>query len=265
MSLSSEQLAKLRIGQRLLEKATEIAARLDKKHKTYAIGNSVDTIRLHCGWAGKHATDELIATGNWNAVDRYDAELKQRVDVEDTAKRVGDMLERLGFELEWSDMTSTCDDCGKLIRTEPDCYSWTPSYVIGDGCITCDGCLDPEDHLESLEGNPDRSNTIKSIDPAKYGYFLFQNNLVSGLHQGQDASPQKVGAALEKRGVTRYLFQLDGLGQFDAKWSVWVHESERDDDGLLPLAPEETQGPSNSARAEKFLKEASAALRKSST
>ena len=49
-----------------------------------------------------------------------------------------------------------------------------------------------------------------------------------GLYGGQSADPKKIGEALRKRGIERYVFNLDSVGQFDQDFSVWVHESEKD-------------------------------------
>ena len=51
------------------------------------------------------------------------------------------LLEFYGYEIGWSDEWSTCDNCGRAVRTSADCYSWSPSYTCQDGEITCTDCL----------------------------------------------------------------------------------------------------------------------------
>ena len=46
------------------------------------------------------------------------------------------VLERAGYAVEWRDEWTTCDDCGKAFRTQPDSYVWTPS---GEYCERCSG------------------------------------------------------------------------------------------------------------------------------
>jgi hypothetical protein len=58
---------------------------------------------------------------------------------------VGDALERLGFECEWSDEWTICDDCQQAVRTSPDSYDYQPMYAyVNDewnGTLdTTDGC-----------------------------------------------------------------------------------------------------------------------------
>src|SRR5208337_4570393 len=123
-------------------------------------------------------------------------------DNHDIVTRLGDVLSKLGVELEWEDEWATCDECMKLVRTSPDSYSWQRSYVDNDDGRTCVECIkqDPEAHLEGLEGQHERCNTIADIDPAKHGYVLVEDGFEHGLHPGQDASPRKISEALQEQG-----------------------------------------------------------------
>src|SRR5271165_4945260 len=68
------------------------------------------------------------------------------------------ILERYGYNVEWSDEWSFCDDCAKAVRSTPDSYSWLESgyYNEKDGSYLCQDCVlnDPESYLESLEDRP---------------------------------------------------------------------------------------------------------------
>jgi hypothetical protein len=206
---------------------------------------------------------DVVAVGNWNTVDRYDAVKRERVETPmgNLPKRLGEALERIGVELDWSDCTTTCDDCGKLLNTNPHCYGWQPSYVMTEhSSLTCKDCLDPSDYLEGLEGDPDRALNLDSIDPADHGYTLLEDGFESGWHPGQDASPKKIAEALRKRGIERFLFRIDDIGQFDSKFSVWVHEDEENADEVEELTTDEVMGPSNSEALKRGLSAASDAL-----
>jgi hypothetical protein len=54
---------------------------------------------------------------------------------------IADVLEDLGYAVEWSDEWITCEDCGGAVRTQPDSYSWTPAYQIVDGAVLCRACV----------------------------------------------------------------------------------------------------------------------------
>jgi hypothetical protein len=242
-------------AQRIIEAGLSVAAR----------GHSqVEDIRLYSGYAEPGYTDPksgVIALGNWNSVSEYRA--GKFVTVDDTPARVASLLEKLGVELEWEDEWAACQECGRISRISPDSYRWQRSGVEDEGGTVCGECLagDPADYLAGLEGNPDRCNTIAAIDPADHGYVLVRDGFEHGFHPGQDASPRLIAEALE-RYLTRFLFNLDGTGQFDLSFSVYVHESE---EHLLPfalesLASERTDGPSVSEGLRAALEDASAKM-----
>jgi hypothetical protein len=39
-------------------------------------------------------------------------------------------------------------------------------------------------------------------------------------------SPEDVANEMDVRGIERFIFNIDSTGQFDTKWSVYVHEDE---------------------------------------
>ncbi len=52
------------------------------------------------------------------------------------------ILERAGYSVEWSDEWSTCEDCYRAFRTEPDGYGWQPVYSWDGECsLVCRDCL----------------------------------------------------------------------------------------------------------------------------
>jgi hypothetical protein len=77
------------------------------------------------------------------------------------------------------------------------------------------------------------------IDLTEQEYHLLEGNFQRGLHHGQAASPHIMTKKLRELGVERYVFRLDDVGQFDASFSVWVHE---DDWALMQAARDEWLG-----------------------
>ena len=118
---------------------------------------------------------KLIVFANWNDVTHWDKSSNQSA-VDDTIMpRLGEILEkRYGAELEWSDEWTSCCDCCKAVRIQPDSYSWTPSYVDLEGEIVCCNCIDPETLLSELEGKSTKALMIQSINPADHGYVLLE-------------------------------------------------------------------------------------------
>jgi hypothetical protein len=69
--------------------------------------------------------ETAIVTANWNHI----------------PAKVAKAFELLGCEIEWSDEWTTCQECGRMVRTEPDCWHWKPSYVIRNECeLLCLEC-----------------------------------------------------------------------------------------------------------------------------
>lgn len=52
-----------------------------------------------------------------------------------------DILERAKFAVEWSDEWTNCADCGRAVRTEPDCWFWQPAWSIVESDLLCVDCL----------------------------------------------------------------------------------------------------------------------------
>jgi len=124
-----------------------------------------------------------------------------------------------------------CCECGKLVRTQGDSYSWTSSYQQTDDGAICVECLeaDPESYLSSLEDNSDTANTMDNIDPCKYGYVKFnEDSYENGWYPGQNDDPHKVAEELRAMGISRFLFGIDSVGQFDMHFSCYIHKDEID-------------------------------------
>ncbi len=142
-----------------------------------------------------------------------------------------DILERAGFDTQWSDEWSTCEECGKLVRTSGDSYYWQPSYVImNECCIVCLACVDWEEYLESIEDNPNAA-VVQACDPEKYGYVLVSqpHEYETGWHPGQNDNPAKVLAKLQGTGHKRVVFRIPETSQFYIKWEVWEKQMESED------------------------------------
>ena len=87
--------------------------------------------------------DKGIVFSNWNDITKYDSDTKQHTLLDSAMSRLGDTLTKAGFDIEWEDEWTTCSDCGKAVRTQPDSHFWTPAYTtayIADGELICNEC-----------------------------------------------------------------------------------------------------------------------------
>lgn len=170
----------------------------------------------------------VIAFANWNDRDEWDREKNERVKTDDTPSILCSALEALGVDIEWSDEWTTCSDCGKAIRTQPDGYDWKKQYAIIGGCDeVCHECIkeDPSDYLEKLEGTT-TCMTLDGIDLEEAGYVKLESDLECGFHGGQDADPNVIAKSLLSLGVTRFIFTLDEASQFYVSFGIWIAKEE---------------------------------------
>lgn len=145
--------------------------------------------------------------------------------------RIDDTLARAGYDVQWSDEWSICDDCGRAVRTSSDCYGWQPYYVMIDDCsIVCLDCVDWPAYLESIEDNPDTAVT-RQCDPSEQGYERLsdEREYESGFHLGQNDSPAKILEALHATGRRRIVFRIADVGQFDVHFETWIKTSDEDE------------------------------------
>lgn len=80
----------------------------------------------------------IIFFCDWNTETRWVGESPKLIC--DAAARCGNVLEALGHYCQWSDEWTTCSDCNRAVRTQPNSYDWEPSYHMGDGELLCLDC-----------------------------------------------------------------------------------------------------------------------------
>lgn len=220
----------------------------------------IENIGIHLnGYAEPGYEDPVaILVGNWNSVTRWsDGDIEV---VDNTMGRLVKIFEMLGCEIEWCDQWTGCDECSRLIRTGADGYEWRPYYHSEGDQTTCSDCLDQEEYLEGIECD---SNAINQMfDPEENGYVLVADDFENGWHRGQDASPALIGGLMDEAGISRWLFSLDGKGQFDIKFSLWIHKEvaeQCDGEGIIlakrVIEQGNTNGPSVAAAMARMLKE----------
>lgn len=208
-------------------KILQIAADITKN----AIAQSrIEEIELHTrGYAEPGYAGELVATGNWNEITTYNKKTNKFTTVDSMPKRVCECLEKVGFEIEWSDEWTTCIECGRLVRVVADSYSWMRAFVDDEnGDTICHECVQESaaDYLQQFENNPRRAWTLHSVDPTEHGYVSVCKEFEHGAYGGQSDDPNKIAANLRAMGVTRFIFAITDVGQFDMRFNVLIHESE---------------------------------------
>ena len=213
----------------------DIAKDMANKTGNNSVINRIEEIELHYnGYAEPRYDDNgagVVALGNWNTIHSYNRTDHHMDLISDLPMRVGKLFEKMGIECEWNDEWICCDDCGKLVRTEGDSYSWKKSFhTDSDGNNMCVECIvdNAVIYLYDLEDRFDIANTIDSIDPAEHEYVkVNEQSFAQGWYPGQNDLPGKIAKELRAKGIHRYLFNIDSVGQFDMHFSVYVHMDEK--------------------------------------
>jgi len=156
---------------------------------------------------GYTAGPKGILTANWNYF----------------PSNIDQILERAGYSTEWSDEWTTCDDCGKLVRTSPDGYSWQRSFVMMNECETvCLDCVDWAEYLKSIEDASSHA-VMRACDPSKYGYTRISEpaEYEHGFHPGQNDDPKTILASLHEQDKYNIVFRIPETSQFYITFEVW--------------------------------------------
>lgn len=217
-----------------LKKAEDLLEQAKKRAKHPTAKSHLELITFHtAGYAEPGYQDPesgVIATGNWNDISEYVDGKHNTID--DAPAWLCDQLEEMDVEIEWSDEWERCEDCAKLVRTTADSYRWQRAWAELDDDVVCVECLTDgraKQHLENLEGNSNACNTIEGINPEDHDYIMILGDQQNGLYGGQNDDPQSIAKVMHKMNITRFLFNLDDVDQFDSKFSLFVHQEEVDE------------------------------------
>jgi hypothetical protein len=107
----------------------------------------IDNMGYVAGYAepGHTEPEKGILFANWNVFPR----------------ELPDVLERAGYAIEWSDEWSTCEDCGKAVRTSPNGWDWSPYYaesLISEDSMVCLDCYTPDEPDSDEDTQEDTTN-----------------------------------------------------------------------------------------------------------
>lgn len=132
------------------------------------------------------------------------------------------------FSLEWEDEWSECGSCYKLVRTQADCYSWTPSYALTNGELICHECLHEDEYLqekllEEMINNPQKVDTV-GLDLEALGFHLIEETCDRGWyrHNANQEPDEILKGILQKYPDAEVVFGDLQASQFETSFSVYV-------------------------------------------
>jgi len=158
------------------------------------------------------------------------------------------------LEADWgfSDEYAMCDDTGKVVRTSPDSYGWTPDYWLRDSEIICD--IDPKEYIAECKNKLMNCNLV---DPEEHGYVKIEKEFSTGLYEWANDDPKKLMEALNKEGID-VVFQVYP-SQFTQDWEIYVPKNQKKETERLldEISHKYEYGKSPAELTKKYLEEAS--------
>lgn len=129
----------------------------------------------------------------------------------------------------FADEYTTCGECGRLVRTSPDSYSWTANFAIVNECeLLCGHCIkqDSTSYIETLVNDPHRANTIlDDSELEEAGFTKIDEEFESGWY-GTNDDPTVIMNKLHDHEFDEVVFNVTSSGQFHTNYEVWVRTVE---------------------------------------
>lgn len=126
-----------------------------------------------------------------------------------------------GFSDEYEEC---CEDgCMNIVRTSPDCYFWTPSYVQSEYGKTCEECWkkSPEFVIETYKN--EARGIPADFNPGAHGWTkVNDDHWQNGMFPGMNDNPEAQLDALQKAGIDA-MFEVFP-SQFYVEWDLWVED-----------------------------------------
>lgn len=191
--------------------------------------------------------DVLVFFANWNPKEFYFSEAdRARFNALPRAERnairgmdrVAEYVQQvIKGETEWSDEWEVCTDCQRAVRTKQDSYSWQRYYADHEDGPVCFDCIrkEPDWYVDQLIESAQSSNPscLTSFDDEWEDILenrelvkVNEDELENGWYGGQADDPRVISKNFREAGVTRFLFVLDSVGQFDLRFSVWADKEQ---------------------------------------
>lgn len=201
----------------------------------YGDGETVTDIGIGIAEPGYGNDETIWVTGNWNParfVRKGDGQPPLTND-ESRPVRLGNALERLGVELLWLDEWIQCGQCMKVVRSEPDSYSWTPYYLMGEDdcqpyCLDCFATYYGSDDSGLRDfgfiDNPRNAipDHIKTSQLEAWGWERHNGVFENGWYHREDDPQQIFDRIKAESPQLEVLFAIDENQQFCIRFTAWV-------------------------------------------
>ncbi len=184
---------------------------------------------IYCQIVKDDDDDDFMIVDDWEEVQKIQKLLSSSFESKDKYDSfVLDNFMSWGF----SDSYCACDNCGKLICTEPDSKHWTPDFFIDDNGIICGDCVrkNPQEYLQSLANNSEVANTILSeSDLEDAGFVKLDGDYQNGWYDRQDDPKSILNDLLDRFPYGVFIFNITTQAQFATNFDVWGEEATFDE------------------------------------
>lgn len=130
-----------------------------------------------------------------------------------------DLYKAIGDDCGFSDEYTTCGNCGEVIRTSPDSYSWVADYAVQDCEIHCNKCIDRPQYLENLVNNFKNANTILEEQEILDAGFTRLDDYEAGWY-GRYDNPEAVYNSFSDE-YREIVFSITSQGQFETDYCAY--------------------------------------------
>lgn len=158
-----------------------------------SVGGNPDEFEMYNGYWNDDS--KQVICGNWNHVGvewseyrdiPYDSEAYKALHRRDN--RLCDIIEKMGWDINWSDQISSCGGCCQAVSQE--------DLTVQDSDVFCPNCIkeDLDAYIQERTNNPKqavRSDLCREEDLIIRGFAQLEEQLENGLHAGQSARPEK--------------------------------------------------------------------------
>lgn len=212
----------------VMEAAKSVASKLPEEHSRQVL-NTLENIQFYTGYAEPGCEKEaFVCVGNWNTVTKYDRLTNGQMVISNLPQRVSEALDMLKIETEWCDEWAVCDDCNLIVRTQPDSYSWHPSYIEHNGELICAGCF--RDAPSNFMWRIEDKHLVLQL-PFDYDfsddYEKHKEIQLPEQNPNPTAWMNEIHAELKERDIRQYFIQRTGT--YSDTFICWINKEDLDE------------------------------------
>ncbi len=199
----------------------------------YGDGYTVTDVIIGYAEPGYGSDEEIVVLGNWNPK-RFPREGEEPLTHEENlGPRLAEELSLIGANTEWLDEWTSCGNCHRAMRVEPDSYGWKLYGLFLEGEYVCADCIrqDMDFYLESYINDPERAITWCDSQALELeGWTQWESHnphaYESGFFPGQNDDPKIILAYIHKwEPNSEVVFLIDNVGQFDIRFSAFIRNN----------------------------------------